>query len=247
MGTTVDKFDFGDEPRRASQAECAFYRENGYTVARGMFTPGECQILNARAELHANEDFAATQNLHRLDPAFLQFLRFGRIVGFLETLRPQKLMGLGLQMLYKKAGSPYAAQSWSPHQDNSYIQNPNNLYITINLFLEDADPGNGGMYVYPGSHAAGLLPFESRTSFREKPGTAPGNLITEIPPEFSRRDITASAGDMLIMNGCLVHGSYPNTSTDRSRPLLSGTYLPEGEYFLPGRTAKREPVALHDY
>ena len=240
-------FDFGDEPNQASTADSAFYQKYGYLVAQGMFSAAECEKLNMRAEDHANRDFAATQNLHRLDPAFLQFLRFSRLVSFLETLRPQTLMGLGLQMLYKKAGSPYAAQAWSPHQDNSYIQNPNNLYITINLFLSDADPENGGIYVYPGSHVAGLLSFERRTSFREKPGAAPGNLITEIPTEYDRLDLSVKQGDLLIMNGCLVHGSYPNISAKRSRPLLSGTYLPVGEYFLPGRTAKREPVELHDY
>ena len=245
--TDAGPFDFGNELNEASAADQAFYADNGYFIAKGIFSPDECRVINARAEALAPPDFAAQQNLHAVDPGFLHYLRCRRVVSLLETIRPQTLMGLHTQMLYKKAGTPYAAQSWNPHQDNSYIQNPNNLYVTTNLFLADTDKENGGMYLYPGSLKAGLLPYEPTISFREKPGTSPGNNITDIPAEYERIDLTAGQGDMLVMNGCLIHGSYPNRSESRSRPMLSCTYLPVGEYFLPGKTAKRKPIELHDF
>ena len=40
------------------------------------------------------------------------------------------------QALFKKANTKSAKQSWLPHQDNSYIQNKDGHYITLNLFLK---------------------------------------------------------------------------------------------------------------
>ncbi len=241
----MNPFDFGDDIHIASHNDQSFYADNGYFVAENLFTAAECNAINTRAERHAEADFSAVHNLHREDPAFLAVMRFPRVVSLLESLRPQTLIGLDVQMFFKKTGTPYAAQSWSPHQDNSYVQNPNNLYITTNLFLTDADPDNGGLYLYPGSHKAGLLACVSATSYREAPGTQPGNTVTDIPSEYNRIEMHVRQGDLLVMNGCLIHGSYPNKSSTRSRPLLSCTYLPAGEKFLPGRTAKRETVNLH--
>ena len=39
------------------------------------------------------------------------------------------------QIIFKKAGSPYAPQAWTP-QDNSYVKNEKGLYVTTNFFLQ---------------------------------------------------------------------------------------------------------------
>ena len=40
------------------------------------------------------------------------------------------------------AGSKYASQAWTPHQDNAYPRNKNGKYITTNFFFREANIEN---------------------------------------------------------------------------------------------------------
>lgn len=163
----------------------------------------------------------------------------------LETLQGREVVALMSQVLFKEAGTRFAReQGWKPHQDNSYPKNPNAQYITTNLFLADADRENGTLYMYPGSHKLGLLDSEETQSFREKKGSAPGNR-TKMPEvwEHARYDVNFKKGDLLVLNGNTIHGSYPNLS-DRSRPLYSQSLISKGEYFVPGPNARRKEIPL---
>ena len=62
------------------------------------------------------------------------FLKNPKSVGILETLYNAEMSGLMTQIIFKKAGSPYAPQAWTPHQDNSYVKNEKGLYVTTNFF-----------------------------------------------------------------------------------------------------------------
>ncbi|HIA64500.1 TPA: hypothetical protein EYN98_00190 [Candidatus Poribacteria bacterium] len=98
------------------------------------------------------------------------YLRDVHIVSTIEQLLNREIVGLSTQYLFKEAGSPYAKQAWHPHQDNFCPKNEHGLYMTSNIFLEDSDRENGTVYIYEGSHQAGLLPAEPRVSYREKMG-----------------------------------------------------------------------------
>ena len=137
------------------------------------------------------------------------------------------------QMLFKEAGSTYASQAWNPHQDNAYVGNKNGKYITTNFWLEDTSVENGTLYVYPGSHKNGIYKFEERISYREVDKN-PGHKV----------DVTFKKGDVIVMNGNLVHGSYPNITKDRNRPFLSCCYISKGEDFNPGYNSQKKPIEL---
>lgn len=184
-------------------------------------------------------------NLHRTEPLVRELVILSTIVNPVEQLQRWEVDAVMSQMLFKKAGSVYSQQAWSPHQDNSYPQIPYPLNITTNLFLTDADPENGGMYIYPGSQQEPLLPFEPTISHKEKPGTNPGNTI-KIPPQYKKKDLRVEAGSVLIMNSHLIHGSYPNYSPTRSRPLFSVTYVTKGIDVPYGNNAKRKRMAIKD-
>ena len=89
------------------------------------------------------------------------------------------------------------------------------------------------------------MPFTPQISFREGKGEQPGN-ITEIPKKYKGKeeDMVAKKGAVMFMNGNTLHGSHPNISKTRSRPIYTNTYIPNGEEFLPGGTAARIPVPL---
>ncbi|OGM99393.1 MAG: hypothetical protein A2817_03315 [Candidatus Yanofskybacteria bacterium RIFCSPHIGHO2_01_FULL_39_8b] len=225
-----------------------FYDRNGY-LAVPVLEPKECDGLLRLLEKYADKDFSAEMNLDRKVPELKALMRDKRIVSIIRTLQNNSVIGtLISQILFKKAGTVYANQAWEPHQDNSYPQAPYGAMLTVNIFLEDADRENGCMYVCPRSHAYNkeLLPFVPTPSYKEKSsdnqdgsGSNPGNRV-EIPPGYQKRDVIVKKGTLLVMHGHMIHGSYANTSTNRSRPLFSITYCNKNASFLKGKNAKRE-------
>lgn len=180
------------------------------------------------------------------------FMRDPRAVSLLEQLhegpffgnvKGRQWGGLMTQIIFKEPETQYGNQAWNPHQDNSYVLNPNRLYVTTNSFFADSDVENGTMYVYPGTHKEGILPYEEVVSYREEKGKNPGN-ITAIPEKYKRVDIEFKKGDMLFLNGDLVHGSYANKSKNRPRPLYMNVYIPEGEFFRPGKGSEKMFIPL---
>ena len=220
-----------------------FYKDNGYLVVESLLSDQECDRLTTIFEEHADQDWAAILNLDRSEPEIRNLMRNSEIVSRVEQLQETEIVGLMSQMLFKKANSRYAAQAWHPHQDNSYPQAEAGAYITTNIFFEDADPENGGMYIYPGSHKEGPLPFQWLKSYREDAGEDPGN-VCEVPDQYEKVDLKVSKGDMLVLNGCVIHGSYGNFST-RSRPLFQLIYIKRGADFIPGKNANRIEIPLH--
>ena len=172
-------------------------------------------------------------------------------VSILEKLQGTKIVGLMSQMLFKEANTRYARQAWNPHQDNIYPQNNSILengfttqYVTTNFFLNNANKKNGSLYIYPGSHKDGLYNAESHISYREKNDSNPGNKIPEeYLAQFKKVDCIFDKGDLLVLNGNCIHGSYSNNSS-KSRPLLSVSYISKGEDFISGKNAQRKAILL---
>jgi len=257
-----------------TQTDIDFYNENGCLIIKGALPLEKVDDYRERIRLHANSDFAAIMNPDRFEflvaqsdwmfggdsslPDKVKYIEFCRetsqatefffkhsnIVSVLEALQGEEIVGLMTQMLFKEAQSKYAHQAWNPHQDNAYPQNKNSKYVTINIWLEDADIENGTLYIYPGSHKNGIYEFEKKTSYREV-DNSPGHKISdEILNSFEKVDVTFKKGDMIVMNGNMIHGSYPNVSKERNRPFLSCCYISKGEKFNPGYNSQKKPIDL---
>lgn len=216
------------------------YQENGYLVLEGIFSHDECDRLLTIFEEHANDDKAAILNLDRTEPDVRAVMTDRQVVGPVETLQKAPVVGLMSQVLFKAAGTRYASQAWHPHQDNSYVQAEHGAYITTNIFLADAGPENGGLYIYPGSHVYGTLPFTPTISYRESDN--PGNLV-EVPEDWKSQDLHVKKGDLLVLHGCVVHASRENSS-ERDRPLFQITYIKRGYDFVSGKNANRQVIEL---
>ena len=99
--------------------------------------------------------------------------------------------------------------------------------------------------MYPGSHKKGLLKSQKNFSYWAKYDQRPGNEVsTKNLKNFV--DLEVNPGDFLIMNGNLIHGSYPNISKKFSRHLLSFNYGVIGEKFSSGKTAQRRSIIFND-
>lgn len=228
-----------------------FFCENGFVVIRGIFSLDKCDKFLAGLKKYADNDFSVIHNIERDPPIGKSFKEAEKIyknktlVRLMDQLCGAEVVALQNQTLFKEAGTRYALQAWNPHQDNSYPLTPNGEYTTINIFLANADPENGGMYIYPGSHKEGLLPFLPTISYREGPSQNPGNTVV-IPEKYKdeKVDLIVKKGDILVLNGHAIHGSYSNTHKTRSRPLFSVSYVPRGTQFVRGKNNNREEIEV---
>ncbi|GAB3926744.1 protein involved in biosynthesis of mitomycin antibiotics/polyketide fumonisin [Microlunatus endophyticus] len=126
---------------------------------------------------------------------------------------------LGAQsMFYFK---PPTARGQAMHQDNTFLRAHPETCLAAWIAIDDVDAENGGLAVVPGSHETELVcpePADLEQSFTD--------AEVPIPEGMSKVQTIMKAGDVLFFHGSVVHGSLPNTSTDRFRRSLIFHYIP---------------------
>lgn len=99
------------------------------------------------------------------------------------------------------------------HQDNFYWCLDDARGLTVWIALDDSGSENGGVYYYSGSNTLGLLDHQ--------PSGAPGSSQTLKHPEqmqsFEQVLPSIKAGDCLVHNTLVAHGSQANTSANPRR------------------------------
>ena len=127
---------------------------------------------------------------------------------------------LGAQsMFYFK---PPGARGQAMHQDNTFLRAHPETCLAAWIAIDDVDAENGGLAVVPGSHQVELAcPEEADLS------ESFTNAEVPIPDGLSKVQTRMKAGDVLFFHGSVVHGSRPNTTTDRFRRSLIFHYIPE--------------------
>jgi hypothetical protein len=127
---------------------------------------------------------------------------------------------LGAQsMFYFK---PPGARGQAMHQDNTFLRAHPETCLAAWIAVDDVDAENGGLAVVPGSHQVELVcPEEADLS------ESFTNAEVPIPDGLSKVQTKMKAGDVLFFHGSVVHGSRPNTTTDRFRRSLIFHYIPE--------------------
>ncbi|TDO52526.1 phytanoyl-CoA dioxygenase PhyH [Kribbella sp. VKM Ac-2527] len=127
---------------------------------------------------------------------------------------------LGAQsMFYFK---PPGARGQAMHQDNTFLRADPETCLAAWIAVDDVDAENGGLAVVPGSHRTELVcpePADLTESFTD--------VEVPIPDGLRKVQTRMRAGDVLFFHGSVVHGSRPNTSTDRFRRSLIFHYIPE--------------------
>ncbi len=139
---------------------------------------------------------------------------------------------------------PPGARGQALHQDNSFLQAHPETCLAAWIAVDDCDAENGALRVVPGSHRIQLLclePADETMSFTS--GQVP------VPEDVEIVQTTMQAGDVLFFHGSLVHGSHPNTSTDRFRRSLIFHYVPQASreisaFYDPLVTATGEEVSI---
>jgi len=202
------------------QKDLEGYRDTGYLVVPELFDATECITMELIFEDLATEGYPPS-----------------RVTRIVEALQDSLISIVSTTRFYKKAHSIFSTQAWNVHQDASYSGTGPGVYITANIALGDMDKENGSLYIYPGSHKEGILPFESKPTNN----TDSGNKIIDLDAIGDSIDLELTRGSVFFMCGELAHGSYANNS-DRDRPMFCICYVKRGAEFFRGSQADREEI-----
>ena len=216
-----------------SDAQRAFYAENGYLMIENAVTPDQldrlraitARLINASRTVSESNDvydldkghgpdsprLTRIKIPHKQDPYFWEVLRHSTITQVLNDLLGPDTTILTSKLNTKAPGGGRAVE-W--HQDWAFYPHTNDDLLAFGLMLEDVDDANGPLMVIPGTHRGPVLDHTSNGVF--------AGAIDPDDPAFDREKIvtlTGKAGSMTVHHARLLHGSAPNRS-DRARMIL---------------------------
>ena len=211
------------------------YEEQGYVVARQLFSPEEVTLLREhymrlRAQGPHPGDLVGVDStsedplkryprmihMHRWDESSLRWLLDERFNRLLTLLAGQEVYAVQTMLYFK----PPQARGQALHQDQFFLKVQPGTCMAAWLALDRCDESNGCMQVVPGSHRWPVLcTTQADTSLSFTDVTVP------LPAQQKIHPVLIEAGDVLFFHGRLVHGSLPNTTSDRFRRALIGHYI----------------------
>ena len=261
-----------NETIKLNEDDIKFYEDKGYFAVSNIISQQDREVFKEYMRRHANKDFASLMNPDRPDEMIEQeeremtsdiksecidssriarnVMKNPNVVSIMNQLqRGREFVGISSQYLFKEPGTKYANQAWSRHQDNYWRSNKNGSYFTFNWYLDRTDIDNGCVYVYEGSHKAGLLPAPYVMSYREEADengiTHPGPKV-DVPDEYVDKKINIEFDEncFVFFHGNLIHGTHANITKNRPRPWYSCCYISKGEEYFEGEYSKRIEVEL---
>ena len=214
--------------------QIAFYREQGYLVLAGLFSPAEvsemrqdvARMLDGARGLTGHTGRYDLDDSHRPEAPRVRRVKqphtaselFARIVRDERILAPVRdLCGAALRLqgskLNLKSAGYGAPVEW--HQDWAFYPHTNDDILAVGLMLDDMTLENGPLQVLPGTHRGPTFDHH-----------ADGRFCGAIDPEtcgldFSRAvALTGPAGSISLHHVRLLHGSATNRSGADRRLML---------------------------
>jgi phytanoyl-CoA hydroxylase len=150
-------------------------------------------------------------------PISMRYLLDGRVERVLRDLLGEEPIAAQSMYYFKAPGS----RGQALHQDNFYLRVHPGTCIAAWTAIDDADEENGTLFVSPGTNKLDVAcPQEGdmQVSFTQH--------YVPVPAGYTQKPLNLKSGDVLFFNGNLIHGSYPNTSSDRFRQAFICHYVP---------------------
>ncbi|KAL0812184.1 hypothetical protein ABMA28_009561 [Loxostege sticticalis] len=227
---------------RLTAAQKQFYKDNGYIMLKGAFTPSEMNKLSERYDVlfnsknprvmenswqGSNETNRITDspytvkgihNLHHHDATFGNALYNENLLDAVADCLGTENIALHHTKAHLKP--PEKGAVYPMHQDYHYFPYDKHGCVAAFIHLDDAYPENGCLYVYPGSHKLGP---------QEDVGKLEGNFHYVDNKKFPLEKavpVRAERGDVVIFSYLLIHGSPQNTSNNPRRMYLAQFFDP---------------------
>jgi ectoine hydroxylase-related dioxygenase (phytanoyl-CoA dioxygenase family) len=234
------------------------WQENGYVIVRGLFSPAEVaayrdhfMALNAGgadASRHVADPkpgdpllkYPRMIHMHRWDQTSLDFMIDPRLCAAMVDLVGKEPYAVQTMFYFKPAG----ARGQALHQDNYYLRVQPGTCLAAWLAVDRCDEENGCLQLVPGSHKWPLL-----CTVRANTQESFTDVTVPIPEGTQVEPAVMDPGDVLFFNGSVVHGSFPNRSTDRFRRSLIAHYIEGdaqqvGTWYHPALRMDGTPVEL---
>ena len=221
-----------------SEADVAFYEENGYLVVRGRAEQERGRGAPARhrrvrrecAQRHARTTTSSIwrtatrrrqprvrriKTPHLWHPAYAAMVRHPNILAVLKKLWGPSIR-FDVSKLNLKAAGYGAPVEW--HQDWAFYPHTNDDLAAVGIMIDDVDEANGPLMVIPGSHKGPIFDHHEGGVFCGAMDPARGEI------DFSSAvKLMGPAGSITVHHVRAVHGSATNTS-GRPRRLLLHQY-----------------------
>jgi phytanoyl-CoA hydroxylase len=214
-----------------SAEQKAFYAENGYVIAKGVFSKDEARQLCDEAHALAerlqkirsidatwssvkNADESTKTIIYHCHDVQFQSAAFARmLVDPRFTRIAQDVIGPNVQLHHTKMfiKPPEKGSPFPMHQDYPYFPHEKHTMTAAIVHFDDAPIEKGCVRVVPGSHKLGPLTPFNKTDLSLSPVEYPVEKATPC---------AAQSGDVLFFNYLTIHGSGVNTSNEARTTVL---------------------------
>lgn len=231
-----------------TDANTAFYQEQGYLVAPDLFSAEEiAELKSETAKIFKGErgrieglietspdasdedvlkKYVAIHFPHKLSKVIESYLSHPAVVTILQGIVSPNVKCMQSMLFVKAPGK--AGQSW--HQDEYYIPTRDKSLIGVWIAVDDATVENGCLWIIPGSNKLGyIMPRVANGS------TEYADVDTIDVSGYPKEEIIpveVKSGAVVFFNGYTLHSSQRNKTSDCFRTALVNHYM-SAESMLP--------------
>jgi phytanoyl-CoA hydroxylase len=239
-----------------TQEQVDFYRENGYLLVEGLFSPEEAAQF--RQEAHAiierlqqvsevDATWASAREVTMTKTSLLHCHNVQFHSAILTRLMVDERLGSAaaqiigspnVQLHHNKLfiKPPEKGSPFPMHQDQPFFPHDKDTMIAAVVHFDDAPLEKGCIRVVPGSYKQGPIPHVQEGSW---------HLPFDQYPLESSVPCPAKAGDVLFFSYLTIHGSGVNTSNEARTTLLIQMRDPEDPPTLQVHLSRGQGMMLH--
>ena len=211
----------------------AFFDENGYYVARGLYNAAQIKTLGSdfdrivkqlsqngdlntdqwkgerqKKDGGANSTITHTHNVQCYSEQWMRAIQAKRFLDVAEAIIGPDIILHHTKLFQKPTenGMPFTI-----HQDWSYFPSVKDTMMAAVIHVSPATDKMGCLRVYPGSHKLGRVPHTG--------GQEPCEFLDQYPLE-NATVLEAEPGDVVFFNYFTIHGSMHNRSRRLRKTVL---------------------------
>lgn len=220
MTKRTDYFNY----RLLTHEELALFDQDGYLILKNVLTTSGLSKMREECMAAWNkekETFDPAKswlqnsllvNIHHKSSTIRNYYFEGPLVDIAAQIIGPNIKGATSQLTFKMKGN---TKPFGWHQDNGYGElDPYNALTTLTA-LDDADQGNGCLWLIPGSHKRGQIKVRQT----EEQKKSQSEIVINADDSLAQ-PMEMKAGDVLIFNCWMLHKSDGNYSTERDRRIL---------------------------
>ena len=199
-----------------------FFSDNGYYLAKGVFSPDEISSLETEFDKIAqqldggkdgntsnNNGIIDTRNVQQYSGLWMAALLHKDFLDIVEQFIGPDIV-LNHSTLFEKRTTT-ATTPFMMHQDWSYLPTQTNTMIAGMIHVSEATEEMGCLKVYPGSHKHG----------RMEASTANDAVFHKRFPLEGATAIEAEPGDITFFDYFIVHGSMSNRAKNPRKVVIA--------------------------